>query len=98
MHPFIHVFDFIATLLKFEKSECAFEQWANISHTPQKHSTLQNSTAACCPMSCGQRRQSWSNYPRRPTAAGALLLVSGMIVGDEEEDDDNDGEFVADDD
>ena len=40
----------------------------------------------------------WSNYPRRPTAAGALLLVSGVIVGDEEEDDDNDGEFVADDD
>ena len=93
------MFDFIATLLKFEKSECAFEQWANISHTPQKHSTLQNSTAASCPMSCGQRRQScWSNYPRRPTAAGALLLVSGVIVGDEEEDDDNDGEFVADDD
>ena len=83
------MFDFIATLLKFEKSECAFEQWANISHTPQKHSTLQNSTAASCPK-CPAAKDGRANYPRRPTAAGALLLVSGVIVGDEEEDDDND--------
>ena len=68
-----------------------------ISATLHK-STLHCKTPQQRPMSCGQRRQSWSNYPRRPTAAGALLLVSGVIVGDEEEDDDNDGDFVADDD